>query len=432
MSVKIEELHKIFLSYPIVSTDTRKIEQNSIFFALKGANFDANKFVPDALRSGAAYAVADDKELAGLNDNRIIIVDNVLLTLQTLARYHRDTMDIPVLAVTGTNGKTTTKELITVALSSGHNVLSTIGNLNNSIGVPLTLLRLREEHTIAVVEMGASHPGDIEELVNIANPTHGVITNVGRAHLQGFGSYEGVIATKCELYDYIKGKAGVLFVRNEDEVLMQRSKGMERVLYGTSSGLYLSGRINSVSPFLSATVEREGESYEIDTSLIGKYNLDNVVAASAIASYFGVPMQNVASSISSYVPSNSRSQFIKGERNNIILDAYNANPSSMKVAIENFAEIEAESKMLILGDMLELGDESQGEHAKVVALLSDLNFTDVLLVGGEFSKVESQYRCFATTADLVEFLNVGNFKGKTILIKGSRGIALEQTIAHLK
>lgn len=432
MSVKIEELHKIFLSYPIVSTDTRKIEQNSIFFALKGANFDANKFVPDALRSGAAYAVADDKGLAELNDNRIIIVDNVLLTLQALARYHRDSMNIPVLAVTGTNGKTTTKELINVALSSAHNVLSTIGNLNNSIGVPLTLLRLKKEHTIAVVEMGASHPGDIEELVNIANPTHGVITNVGRAHLQGFGSYEGVIATKCELYDYIKGKAGVLFVRNEDEVLMQRSQGIERVLYGTSSGLYLNGAINSVSPFLSASVVRDGESYEIETSLIGRYNLDNVVAASAIASYFSVPMQDVALSISSYVPSNSRSQFIKGERNNIILDAYNANPSSMKVAVENFAEVEAESKMLILGDMLELGEESQGEHAKVVALLSDLGFTDVMLVGGEFSKVESQYRCFAATADLIKFLKDSNITGKTILIKGSRGIALEQTIAYLK
>ena len=430
--MKIEELHKIFLSFPVVSTDTRKIEQNSIFFALKGANFDANKFVPDALSSGAAYAVADDKELAVLNDSRIIIVENVLLTLQALARYHRDTMDIPVLAVTGTNGKTTTKELITTALSAGHNVLSTIGNLNNSIGVPLTLLRLKKEHTIAVVEMGASHPGDIEELVNIANPTHGVITNVGRAHLQGFGSYEGVIATKCELYDYIKAKDGVLFVRNEDEVLMQRSEGVERVLYGTSPKLYLSGRINSVSPFLSASIEREGNSYDVDTMLIGGYNLDNVVAASAIASYFGVPVQDVAAKISSYTPSNSRSQFIKGERNNIILDAYNANPSSMKVAIENFAEVEADDKMLILGDMLELGEESLGEHTGVVKLLSDLNFANVLLVGGEFAKVESQYKSFATTAEVVEFLKESNIASKTILIKGSRGIALEQTIAYLK
>ena len=429
--MKIEELHKIFLSYPIISTDTRKIEQNSIFFALKGANFDANKFVSDALRSGAAYAVADDKELAALNDGRIIIVENVLLTLQALARYHRDTMSIPVLAVTGTNGKTTTKELITVALSSQHNVLATIGNLNNSIGVPLTLLRLKKEHTIAVVEMGASHPGDIEELVNIANPTHGVITNVGRAHLQGFGSYEGVIATKCELYDYIKAKDGVLFVRNEDEVLMQRSQTIERVLYGTSSNLYLSGRIDSVSPFLKASIEREGESFDIATMLIGGYNLDNVVAASAIASYFGVSMQNIVKSISSYVPSNSRSQFINGERNNIILDAYNANPSSMKVAIENFAEVEAENKMLILGDMLELGNESNDEHTRVVKLLSDLNFADVVLVGGEFSKVASQYRAFVTTADLIEFLKESNIIGKTILIKGSRGIALEQTIAYL-
>ena len=430
--MKIEELHKIFLSYPIISTDTRKIEQDSIFFALKGANFDANKFVPDALSSGAKYAVADDKGLAELNDDRIIIVDNVLLTLQTLARYHRDTMDIPVLAVTGTNGKTTTKELITVALSSGHKVLSTIGNLNNSIGVPLTLLRLKKEHTIAVVEMGASHPGDIEELVNIANPTCGVITNVGRAHLQGFGSYEGVIATKCELYDYISSKGGTLFVRNEDEVLMARSQGIDRVLYGTSSNLYLSGRITSVSPFLNASIEYKGEVCDIETKLIGRYNLDNVVAASAIALYFGVSMQGIAESISSYEPSNSRSQYIKGERNNIILDAYNANPSSMKVAIENFSEVEAENKMLILGDMLELGEESHSEHSKVVGLLSDLNFTEVFVVGKEFAKVESEYKSFLTTADLIEYLKDNNISSKTILIKGSRGIALEQTVAYLK
>ena len=430
--MKIEELHKIFLSFPVVSTDTRKIEQNSIFFALKGANFDANKFVPDALRSGAKYAVADDKGLAELNDDRIIIVDNVLLTLQALARYHRDTMDIPVLAVTGTNGKTTTKELITVALSSGHKVLSTIGNLNNSIGVPLTLLRLNKEHTIAVVEMGASHPGDIDELVNIANPTCGVITNVGRAHLQGFGSYEGVIATKCELYDYISSKGGTIFVRNEDEVLMTRSQGIDRVLYGTSSNLYLNGRITSVSPFLNASIEHKGEVCDIETKLIGRYNLDNVVAASAIALYFGVSMHGIADSISSYEPSNSRSQYIKGERNNIILDAYNANPSSMKVAIENFSEVEAEDKMLILGDMLELGEESISEHSKVVKLLEDLNFTDVYVVGKEFAKVESKYRSFLTTADLVEFLKESNISSKTILIKGSRGIALEQTVAYLK
>ena len=430
--MNIQELHKIFLSYPIISTDTRKIEQDSIFFALKGANFDANKFVVEALNKGAAYAVADDKGLAELNDNRIIIVDNVLLTLQALARYHRDTMNIPVLAITGTNGKTTTKELITAALSPAHNVLSTIGNLNNSIGVPLTVLRLKAEHTIAVIEMGASHPGDIEELVNVANPTYGIITNVGRAHLQGFGSYEGVIATKCELYDYIKANGGKLFVRNEDEVLMQRSEGIDRVLYGVSSTLNICGKITSVSPFLNAQIESNGEVYSIETNLIGKYNLDNVIAASTIASYFGVSMSDVASAISSYIPSNSRSQFIKGEHNNIILDAYNANPSSMKVAIENFSEVEAEEKMLILGDMLELGAESESEHRGVVDLLVELNFKSVILVGGEFAKVESPYISFATTAMLLDYLKENNITSKTILVKGSRGIALEQTIAYLK
>ena len=430
--MNIQELHKIFLSYPIISTDTRKIEQNSIFFALKGANFDANKFVVEALNKGAAYAVADDKGLAELNDNRIIIVDNVLLTLQALARYHRDTMNIPVLAITGTNGKTTTKELITAALSPVHNVLSTIGNLNNSIGVPLTVLRLKAEHTIAVIEMGASHPGDIEELVNVANPTYGIITNVGRAHLQGFGSYEGVIATKCELYDYIKANDGKLFVRNEDDVLKQRSEEIERVLYGVSSTFNISGKITSVSPFLNVQIECNGEVYSIETNLIGKYNLDNVVAASTIASYFGVPMSDVVAAISSYVPSNSRSQFIKGERNNIILDAYNANPSSMKVAIENFSEVEAEEKMVILGDMLELGAESESEHRGVVNLLLELNFKSVILVGGEFAKISSPYMSFATTSLLMEYLKENSITSRTILVKGSRGIALEQTIAYLK
>ena len=430
--MNIQELHKIFVSNPVISTDTRKIEQGSIFFALKGANFDANKFVVEALQKGAAYAVADDRELAKLNDNRIILVENVLLTLQALARYHRDTMNIPVLAITGTNGKTTTKELITVALSPIHNVLSTIGNLNNSIGVPLTLLRLRAEHTIAVVEMGASHPGDIEELVNVANPTYGIITNVGRAHLQGFGSYEGVISTKCELYDYIKAKQGKLFVRNEDEVLMQRSEGIDRVLYGASPLLNISGTIKSVSPFLKAEIVCGGEVYDIDTNLIGKYNLDNVVAASTIASHFGVPMSEIVKAISAYIPSNSRSQFIKGEHNNIILDAYNANPSSMKVAIENFAEVDATDKMLILGDMLELGEESGREHTGIVSLLEQLNFTNVILVGKEFGAVKSHYKKFATTPEMLEFLKESDIKSKTILIKGSRGIALEKAVEYLK
>ena len=430
--MNIQELYKIFVSNPVISTDTRKIEQGSIFFALKGANFDANKFVVEALAKGAAYAVADDRELAELNDNRIILVEDVLLTLQALARYHRDTMNIPVLAITGTNGKTTTKELISVALSPAHNVLSTIGNLNNSIGVPLTLLRLRVEHTIAVIEMGASHPGDIEELVNVANPTYGIITNVGRAHLQGFGSYEGVISTKCELYDYIKAKHGKLFVRNEDEVLMQRSEGVDRVLYGASPLLNISGTIKSVSPLLKAKIKYCGDYYDIDTNLIGKYNLDNVVAASAVASHFGVAMHDIVKAISSYIPSNSRSQFIKGEHNNIILDAYNANPSSMKVAIENFAEVEASEKMLILGDMLELGEESEREHANIVSLLEQLNFKNALLVGKEFGAVKSQYEKFTTTSELIEFLKVSELKSKTILVKGSRGIALEQAVEYLK
>lgn len=430
--MNIQELYKIFVSNPVISTDTRKIEQGSIFFALKGANFDANKFVVEALAKGAAYAVADDRELAELNDNRIILVEDVLLTLQALARYYRDTMNIPVLAITGTNGKTTTKELISVALSPAHNVLSTIGNLNNSIGVPLTLLRLRNEHTIAVIEMGASHPGDIEELVNVANPTYGIITNVGRAHLQGFGSYEGVISTKCELYDYIKAKHGKLFVRNEDEVLMQRSEGVDRVLYGASPLLNISGTIKSVSPFLKAKIKYCGDYYDIDTNLIGKYNLDNVVAASAVASHFGVAMHDIVKAISSYIPSNSRSQFIKGEHNNIILDAYNANPSSMKVAIENFAEVEASEKMLILGDMLELGEESEREHASIVSLLEQLNFKNALLVGKEFGAVKSQYEKFTTTSELIEFLKVSELKSKTILVKGSRGIALEQAVEYLK
>lgn len=430
--MKIEELYKLFQSHPIICTDTRKIAEGSLFFALKGANFDANKFVVESLEKGAAYAIADDASLTGLNNERIVVVENVLQTLQLLANYHRNQMNIPLIAITGTNGKTTTKELVTTALSPNHNVLATEGNLNNSIGVPLTLLRLTKEHTIAVVEMGASHPGDIEELVNVANPTYGIITNVGRAHLQGFGSYEGVIATKCELYDYIKANGGTLFVHNENDILMQRSEGIERVCYGTAPNLFVKGTMISASPFLKAKVERGDCAVEVETNLIGKYNLDNIVAAMAIAAYFNVALQDSARAISEYQPSNSRSQFIKGDRNNIILDAYNANPSSMRVAIENFAEIEAENKMLILGDMLELGGESENEHKKIELLLNELGFENVMLIGNEFSKVVQQYKTFATTAHAVEYIKESKIESQTILIKGSRGIALEQTVAYLK
>ena len=430
MKTEIEKLYDIYLSNPDVTTDTRKCRPGAVFFALKGEHFDGNRFIKAALDAGCAYAVTDSDD--SYRDDRVIKVGNVLATLQELARHHRRQLNTPMFAITGTNGKTTTKELTAAVLSRKFNVLATDGNLNNQIGVPLTLLKLRAEHSLAVIEMGASHPGDIKELVDIAEPDYGLITNVGKGHLLGFGSFEGVIRTKCELYDHIRQKGGKVFVRREDDILYRKSEGIERIEYGVSPTLKVNGSIAGSSPFLSVSLNISGEHVgNLPTSLIGDYNINNILAAASAGDYFGVPAADVAAAITAYKPTNSRSQYIKGARNEIILDAYNANPSSMKAAAENFASIAAPRKMLIAGDMLELGAESRSEHDKAVAMFESLGFDNVLLAGAEFSASAGRYKAFADTSALLEHLKNNPPEGYMILIKGSRGMKLESCLPLL-
>lgn len=367
-----------------VTTDSRNCPAGSMFIALKGATFNGNAFAAQALKQGCRYAVIDEPEYAG---EGTILVEDCLKTLQQLANYHRRQLHLPVIGITGTNGKTTTKELISTVLSRKFNTLYTEGNLNNHIGVPLTLLRLNPQHEMAVVEMGASHPGDIKELVDIAEPDYGIITNVGRAHLQGFGSFEGVIRTKGELYDFLRAKGGAtIFIQNENPYLNGIAGGLTCVRYGQTPGLYVSGELISCSPFLSFRWAAGGISHEVATHLIGSYNLDNMLAAVAIGRYFGVPDEDISDALASYLPHNNRSQLKETADNKLIVDAYNANPTSMMAALKNFRLIEAPHKMVILGDMKELGTVSHEEHQKVVDYLNECGFERVVLVGPEIGR----------------------------------------------
>jgi UDP-N-acetylmuramoyl-tripeptide--D-alanyl-D-alanine ligase len=332
----IDTLHTRFLECSGACTDTRNITPGSLFFALKGPNFNANAFSGEALAKGSRYAVVDDPTV--VKDERFLLVPDVLQALQDLARHHRRTFNIPVIGITGTNGKTTTKELVHAVLSAERPTLATSGNLNNHIGVPLTLLRMNAEHRIAIIEMGANKVGDIAELVAIAEPTHGLITNIGRAHLEGFGSYEGVITAKSEMYGFLGGHNGTLFVNADDALLMKKSAGMKRVTYGRSAGADTSGDTVSSGPFMAMVFAgRDEEAYHVTTQLIGDYNLPNALAAVAIGQYFGVPDQRVAEALTAYAPSNSRSEFRDTGRNQLVMDAYNANPTSMAAALRNFA-----------------------------------------------------------------------------------------------
>ncbi|MBP5741826.1 MAG: UDP-N-acetylmuramoyl-tripeptide--D-alanyl-D-alanine ligase, partial [Paludibacteraceae bacterium] len=363
--MSIEDLYKIYEQHPVVTTDSRNTPDGSIFFALKGESFDGNKFAMSALESGCSYAVVDEAEYAV--SDKFILVDDVLRTLQQLAAYHRIAIGLPVVGITGTNGKTTTKELVSAVLSAKYNILYTKGNLNNHIGVPLTVLSITKEHQIAVVEMGASHPGDIKELVDIAAPNVGLITNVGRAHLAGFGSFEGVIKTKCELYDFLRESDSSVFVNLDNDILLEKSDGMNRIGYGLKdrSGLVW-GSVMSNSPFLTMKfgVSGDDKEYVLETSLIGSYNAENVLAAVCVGTYFGVAPSQIKSAIESYQPTNSRSQYKKTDRNSLIIDAYNANPTSMAASINNFNEVTLPNKALILGEMRELGADSDAEHQK--------------------------------------------------------------------
>ena len=424
--MSIIDLYDLFIHNPQITTDSRNCPKGSIFFALKGDKFDGNQYAGKALASGCVYAVIDNPDY--YIGERTILVDNVLKTLQQLAHHHRKVLGLPIIGITGTNGKTTTKELLAAGLSTKFNLLYTEGNFNNHIGVPLTLLRLTHDHEMAVIEMGASHPGDIKELVDIVHPNYGIITNVGRAHLEGFGSFEGVIRTKGELYDYIRRSKGKIFIKKENEYLQSIAKGIEQITYGNGDDAFASGQVVSCDPFLVFNWKQQGKLHTVETHMIGSYNLDNVLAAVAVGRFFKIPAERISRAIAAYEPTNNRSQFKKTDNNELIIDAYNANPSSMKVALDNFITMPVQPKAIILGDMRELGPTSNELHAEVVEQIKKGQFDKVFLCGEHFSKVGKEFSPFATTEAMTEELRRQPLKGYHILIKGSHSMGLEKLV----
>ncbi|MBN2773042.1 MAG: UDP-N-acetylmuramoyl-tripeptide--D-alanyl-D-alanine ligase [Prolixibacteraceae bacterium] len=428
----IEELYDLFLKYPDICTDTRKITQNCIYFALKGNNFDGNNFAEIALQNGAALSVVDKNTV--VKNNRYLLVDDVLSTLQKLANYHRKKLGIPIIGITGTNGKTTTKELTTAILSGKYNVSATAGNLNNHIGVPLTLLKMNSETEIGIVEMGANHPGEIHDLCNICDPDFGIITNVGKAHLEGFGSFEGVVKTKSELYRFIEKKKGTIFINSENEILKSvLPDKIEIKSYGVSPNAGLKGEIVNQTPFLNIKACFPKEILYLNSNLIGTYNFENIMAAACIGVFFNVDPLLIQKTIKNYRPENNRSQLIKTKNNIIIMDAYNANPTSMQASVTNFLSMEGESKCLILGDMLELGKDSLNEHQLIVDLTRQIGTDKVFLVGKNFNNTiyPDNFQVFTDSPSLTEYLRSHPVKGYLILIKGSRGIQLEKVLENL-
>ena len=431
--MEIAELYKIFKTCPVVTTDSRDCPKGALFFALKGESFDGNKFAAAALEKGCSWAVVDEAEYA--NDPHCILVDDCLATLKQLARYHRRQFSIPVIGITGTNGKTTTKELVSAVLAKKYSVMHTEGNFNNDIGVPKTLLRLTSGHEIAVVEMGASHPGDIKTLVETVEPDYGLITNVGRAHLQGFGSFEGVVRTKGELYDFLRGREGsVVFIHAENEHLMGMSDGLNLVKYGVGDDAShcVSGEVLSCDPFLRFRWKcAGGQWHDVQTRMIGSYNIYNMLAAASIGVYFGVGEADVCDALAGYVPGNSRSQLETTAHNRLIVDAYNANPTSMAAALDNFSSMNVPRKMAILGDMRELGDVSREEHQRIADRLKAIQLDEVWLVGDEFAHTDCAFRKFKDVEEVKKAIETDRPEGRYILIKGSNGIKLGQLPALL-
>lgn len=426
--MNIPHLYAIFRDHPQITTDSRNIPANSIFFALKGANFNGNSYAADALTRGAAFAVIDEPSFA--TDERCIVVDDVLLCLQHLARYHRDQLKLPILAITGTNGKTTTKELVAAVLARKFKVNFTQGNLNNHIGVPLTILSMSEDTEFGVVEMGANHPGEIKALCEIANPDFGLITNIGMAHLEGFGSFEGVIRTKSELYDFLRAKKAKCFVNADNPLLIQQASGLDQVSYGNSTDYFMSGEAVSTGNYLVIKALFPKGWLYLKSRLVGDYNSENLLAAACIGKYFGVESLQIQEALAEYTPTNNRSQLIQKEKNVVIMDAYNANPSSMMAALINFAKIKNDNKCLVLGDMLELGEASDKEHQKIVNFIENQNFSIVLLVGQHFAKTtdRKEKKKFEHVELLSNYLKTQPIENKLILIKGSRGIHLEKIL----
>ncbi len=428
----IESIYEIFKEFSLISTDTRNISKNSIFFALKGSNFNGNEFAESAIKSGAKYAIIDEIEYK--KDDRYILVEDVLKTLQELSRHHRRILNIPIIAITGSNGKTTTKELVFSVLKKKYNVYATQGNLNNHIGVPLTLLSIKNDIEIGIVEMGANHQKEIELLCQIAEPNFGLITNIGKAHLEGFGGVAGIIKGKGELFSYLKNNNGVAFINSDSAVLREMSIALPKIItYGLENTHTNKGKLISAENKVEFAYMTENQSEVIiQSNLIGDYNLANLLAACSIGNYFGVLLKDIKSAIETYIPTNNRSQIVKLENKTLILDAYNANPSSIEAAVQNFSLMTLPNKILILGDMFELGSDSKTEHQKIINLIESKNFTDVYLVGKLFFETECNYKKFLTTEDLIMGLEKSNLEESSILIKGSRGMKLEKVAEYLQ
>jgi len=425
----IKELYDKFLQSGKVSTDTRQISAGSIFFALKGDKFNANTFALQALEKGALYSVVDEKEYA--DHERCILVDDVLETLQQLARYHRDQLNIPVIGLTGSNGKTTSKELLNSVLSKKYKTYATKGNLNNHIGVPLTLLAIDKTVEIAVVEMGANHLGEIALLCSIANPSHGFITNIGRAHIGMFGGFENIIRAKSELYQHLIENGGIVFINSQNEILANMAKRFKQPIFYPAMNDYYHGELISADPFVQVRAEN---GTHLQTKLIGSYNFENIMSALCIGKYFDVPADAANEAVEQYEPGNMRSQMVKKGTNTIILDAYNANPSSMQAAVENLAAMKTDRKVVILGDMFELEDEAEKEHKLLGQLLRQKKFDQVYLCGKLFKSALAEIpaaKYFEDKTSLIENLKTNPFSDSIILVKASRGIGLETIVEYL-
>jgi UDP-N-acetylmuramoyl-tripeptide--D-alanyl-D-alanine ligase len=423
--MNIEEIYKIYRQYPSIQTDSRKIEKDDIFFALKGPNFNGNQFAEQALNAGAAYVVAD--EFVGVEDERIIHVNDVLETLQQVAKFHREQFSIPFIAITGSNGKTTTKELLHAVLSTTYKTYTTKGNLNNHIGIPLTILKIKGDAEIAVIEMGANHQHEIEGYCQYAEPTHGLITNIGKAHLEGFGGEEGVKKGKGELFDYLKKNNGTIFVNTDDVAVFDLSKPISNLIFYGSKSEDANGIIVQNDPFIEIKIEDKNP-FTIQTNLVGSYNLANVLAAVCVGKYFKIDVAKIKNAIENYHPSNSRSQLIRKDSNSIILDAYNANPGSMKAAIENFAKMKGDKKILLLGSMMELGTGSRKEHEAIISLIGQHKWNAVVLVGKNFNEIKNNYINFENAEQAKGWLKDQKFENAQLLIKGSRSMQMEKVL----
>lgn len=426
--MEIDELYKIFLEYPQVETDTRKLKKGAIFFALKGPNYNGNHYTKQAMEAGAAWCVTD--EVSDFKNDQILLVEDSLTTLQMLAKKHRQQFTIPFFAITGSNGKTTTKELVQEVMASQYKSYTTVGNLNNHIGVPLTILSIKKDAEIAIIEMGANHQKEIEGYCEYTMPTHGIITNIGKAHLEGFGGVEGIKKGKGELFQYLKKNGGTAFINSDYDSLIELSDGITNIIkYGTSKdNCDYCGQIRSDSEYLEVEITKGANLPSIKTHLVGGYNLPNILTAVSVGKYFNVPDEKIKNALENYLPSNSRSQLIEKNGNKIILDAYNANPTSMKAAIENLAKMSGNKKVLILGSMMELGNESEYEHAAIMDLIKKHPWEKVILTGDGFKNNDAGFIYFKNASAVAEWIKTQQLTDAQILIKGSRSMQMEKVL----